>query len=72
MKKILGHLLLSPIYLGILLILPLLVVMYIVAFLISIPMSWILDFNVIEGHKQFWKDMKKYSIIPWEEINEES
>lgn len=63
MRKILGHLLLSPIYLGILLILPFLVVIYIVGFLISIPMSWILDFNVIKEHKQFWKDMKEYSII---------
>lgn len=67
MRKILGHLLLSPVYLGLLLILPLLVVMYIVAFLISIPMSWILDFNVIEGHKQFWKDMKEYFAIAGEE-----
>lgn len=65
MRKILGHLLLSPIYFGILLILPFLVVIYIyiVAFLISIPMSWILDFNVIEGHKEFWKDMKEYAFM---------
>lgn len=60
MKKLLGHLLLSPVYISMLLLLPFLVLLYIVAFLITIPMSWILDFNVIEGHKEFWKDMKEY------------
>lgn len=60
MKKLLGHLLLSPVYISILFVLPFLVVLYIIAFLITIPMSWILDFNVIEGHKEFWKDMKEY------------
>ena len=60
MKKLLGHLLLSPVYISMLLLLPLLLLLYIVAFLISIPMSWILDFNVIEGHKEFWKDMKEF------------
>lgn len=60
MKKLLEHLLLSPVYISMLLLLPFLVLLYIVAFLITIPMSWILDFNVIEGHKEFWKDMKEY------------
>ena len=60
MKKLLGHLLLSPVYIGMLLLLPLLLLFYIVAFLISILMSWILDFNVIEAHKEFWKDMKEF------------
>lgn len=60
MKKLLGHLLLSPVYISMLLLLPFLVLLYIVVFLISIPMSWILDFNVIEGHKEFWKDMIEY------------
>ena len=60
MKKLLGHLLLSPVYISMLLLLPLLLLLYIVVFLITIPMSWILDFNVIEGHKEFWKDMIEY------------
>ena len=60
MKKLLGHLLLSPVYISMLLLLPLLLLLYIVVFLISIPMSWILDFNVIEEHKEFWKDMIEY------------
>ena len=60
MKKILGHLLLTPFYLGILIISPVLIAIYILAFLISIPMSWILEFDLIQGHKEFWKDMKEY------------
>ena len=60
MKKLLGHLFLSPVYISMLLLLPFLVLLYIVVFLITIPMSWILDFNVIEEHKQFWKDMIEY------------
>lgn len=60
MKKLLGHLLLIPVYISILFVLPFLVAFYILAFLISIPMSWILDFDVIKGHKEFWKDMKEY------------
>ena len=60
MKKLLGHSLLSPVYISMLLLLPLLLLFYIVAFLITIPMSWILDFNVIEEHKEFWKDMIEY------------
>lgn len=60
MKKLLGHLLLSPVYISMLLLLPLLLLLYVVVFLISIPMSWILDFNVIEEHKEFWKDMIEY------------
>lgn len=60
MKKLIGHLLLTPLYLSILLISPILIAIYILAFLISIPMSWILDFNVLKGHKEFCKDMKEY------------